>query len=577
MLIAATYTAAVSITQSARADLGGHPRQLGWRPRVPGLVAWTVRAAAVFAVVSFWAPSGRPHYASRVMDGVVDGATFAVAVVAAGAMMLLAAALRRRKRRAWNFTVVAVVVGALAHLNPRGWPVVAVDVAVLALLVWTRRDFTARSERQGRIAALRVFAVMATISLVSGLMLTTRTAPRSSLATRFVETCFGLLGFTPELAFRRTYGSTITEIALNTLGALTVLLTLVALLAPARKAAGLTVEAETALRDLLRQWGNRDSLGYFALRGDKTAVFSPSGKAAVAHRVVGGVSLASGDPIGDPEAWPQAIEAWLTEADDYAWEPGVVGASEAGAVAYGRAGLDSLELGDEAVLELSEFSLEGRSMRAVRQAVSRVTRAGCTLAVTRQQDLAPDRLAELVRVAESLRGEQVERGFSMALGRIGDPRDGDLVIADCRDAGGHVVAVLTFVPWGSDGLSLDLMRRARDSENGTVEFVVAGLVAAAPSLGVQRISLNFAVFRSVFDRGSRVGAGPVLRLWHRLLLMASRWWQIESLYRATVKYAPEWVPRFVCFRRAAALPRVGLAALEAEAFIERPRLRWLAR
>jgi len=67
----------------------------------------------------------------------------------------------------------------------------------------------------------------------------------------------------------------------------------------------------------------------------------------------------------------------------------------------------------------------------------------------------------------------------------------------------------------------------------------------------------------------------VLRLWYRALLVASRWWQIESLYRANAKYQPEWVPRFVCFRRAAELLRVAVAAAEAEAFIQRPRWRWL--
>ena len=40
-------------------------------------------------------------------------------------------------------------------------------------------------------------------------------------------------------------------------------------------------------------------------------VFAPSGKAAVTYRVELGVCLASGDPIGDPEAWPHAIDAWL--------------------------------------------------------------------------------------------------------------------------------------------------------------------------------------------------------------------------------------------------------------------------
>ena len=55
--------------------------------------------------------------------------------------------------------------------------------------------------------------------------------------------------------------------------------------------------------DCSPEYGERDSLGYFATRRDKSAVFSPSGKAAITYRVVNGVSLASGDPIGDPEAW----------------------------------------------------------------------------------------------------------------------------------------------------------------------------------------------------------------------------------------------------------------------------------
>jgi lysyl-tRNA synthetase class 2 len=216
-------------------------------------------------------------------------------------------------------------------------------------------------------------------------------------------------------------------------------------------------------------------------------------------------------------------------------------------------------------------------MRGVRQGVNRVRRAGYTLDVRRQHDLRPEDVEEARATAEALRGEDVERGFSMALGRLGDPADPELVVARARDGSGRLVAVLTFVPWGRDGLSLDLMRRAHESENGTVEFVVVGVAEQARALGVRRISLNFAVFRSVFERGARVGAGPVLRVWHRLLLVASRWWQIESLYRANAKYQPEWLPRFVCFRRAGELPRVALAALEAEAFVQFPRLRWLAR
>ncbi|MXD28405.1 DUF2156 domain-containing protein, partial [Escherichia coli] len=76
-----------------------------------------------------------------------------------------------------------------------------------------------------------------------------------------------------------------------------------------------------------------------------------------------------------------------------------------------------------------------------------------------------------------------------------------------------------------DGFSLDVMRRSPAADNGVTELMVTGLMTAGRELGIRRVSLNFAVFRSAFEEGARIGAGPVLRLWRRLLLVASRWWQ----------------------------------------------------
>ena len=124
----------------------------------------------------------------------------------------------------------------------------------------------------------------------------------------------------------------------------------------------------------------------------------------------------------------------------------------------------------------------------------------------------------------------------------------------------------------SSGLSLDLMRRDRASDNGLIEFMVTALVRDAPRLGVQRISLNFAVFRSSLARGERIGAGPFLRAWVRMLLVASRWWQIASLYRANAKFRPAWEPRFICFRLARDLGPIIGAALAVEGFLHWPQL-----
>ena len=552
------------------------PPAARWRPRVPVLVAAVVRLSALATMAATLRPGLRGDL-DAVDVLVPSGLLLASIITSAGVQLVLARGLRLRKRRAWVVAVLATGLGTLAHAATRSWGAMALNALVCGVLVATRQDFSARSGPSSRWLAVRAFVLMALTSYVAGLLLVHRQAPDAALHRQLSETLYGLVGYTPDLRFRHSGGMSLTATTLAALGLLTLLVTVAALLQPRRGGSGRTPEQERALRGLLAREGERDSLGYFALRSDKSVVLSPSGKAAVAYRVVGGVCLASGDPLGDPEAWPGAIRAWCEHADRYAYVPGVLGAGEQAAEAYRRLGFDALEFGDEAVLDLRCFSLEGRAMRPVRQAVHRVARAGYTARLSRQGDLSAAELRAVLDAAHRFRDGEVERGFSMALGRLGDPADPDLVLVTASDAAGRLVAVLGFVPWGRSGLSLDLMRRSRDSENGTVEFLVAETARALAGTEVQRLSLNFAVFRSIFERGSRIGAGPVLRLWRQVLMFASKWWQIESLYRANAKYQPLWVPRFLCFRSAADLPRIGIAALEAEAFLVRPRLGRAAR
>ncbi|WP_397545094.1 bifunctional lysylphosphatidylglycerol synthetase/lysine--tRNA ligase LysX [Saccharopolyspora pogona] len=358
---------------------------------------------------------------------------------------------------------------------------------------------------------------------------------------------------------------------LGLFGAAALFTALFLLLRAQRLAAALRPDEEQQVRRLLAEHGERDSLGYFATRRDKAVLFSDSGKAAITYRVVAGVCLASGDPLGDPEAWRPAIDKWLAMCREYTWTPAVMGVSEPGATAYSRAGMKILQLGDEAVLHVAEFSLDGRDMRPVRQAVNRVQRAGHTARIRRHREVPEAEMAEIARLAEAWRDTESERGFSMALGRLGDPQDGDCVLVEAQTDRGELVALLSLVPWGHKGLSLDVMRRDRNADNGVVEFMVSSLAQAAPRLGVERISLNFAMFRAAFEEGARIGAGPVLRAWRGLLLFFSRWWQLESLYRSNVKYLPHWFPRYVAFAERRDLARVGIASAVAEGFLPTPR------
>jgi len=250
----------------------------------------------------------------------------------------------------------------------------------------------------------------------------------------------------------------------------------------------------------------------------------------------------------------------------------VMGCSELGAEVWCREGqLTALELGDEAVVNVADFSLAGRSMRNVRQMVNRVAKNGYVAEVRRLGDIPPAELDAIVKAADSWRGSQTERGFSMALGRIGARGDNDCVLATAKEDG-MIRAVLQLVPWGTDGLSLDLMRRDKAAQPGLNDFLITETIKAATGLGVKRISLNFAVFRAALERGERIGAGPVLKAWRSVLIFMSKWFQIESLYKFNAKFSPVWQPRFFVFPGTKDAPRIALAALEAEAFLVWPEL-----
>ncbi|AVZ76642.1 lysine--tRNA ligase [Streptomyces lunaelactis] len=558
------------------------PARGGLLSRVPGAFAMFFAALGVFCVVLALIPPLRrllrpvAMFLDRVAVPVSANLAYAVF------LLLLAAAIGARKKAAWwlvvGYLALLFIADVLVLIFDEDWtwiPNLVVCTIALVVLVLARGEFYARTRR----GALRRALLVLVLGLAAGIL----------VGWGLVELFPGGLPQRQRLpwAANRVLGGLVSAdqfdgrpgrvlfFLLGLFGALALLSAASTLFRSQRMEAALQGDEEPRIRALLGAYGSQDSLGYFATRRDKAVVFSPSGKGAVTYRVEAGVCLASGDPVGAREAWTPAIEAWLDVAKRYAWAPAVMGASEEGATVFARSGLGAIQLGDEAILQVARFDLDGRDMRVTRQAVNRVRRTGARTLIRRHSALPDEEMKRIVDKADAWRDTETERGFSMALDRLGDPADGDCLLVEAFDGHGNLIALLSFVPWGRDGISLDLMRRDRTAPNGVMEFMVAELCAQAPKLGVRRISLNFAVFRSAFEEGARIGAGPVLRMWRKLLLFFSKWWQLEALYRSNVKYQPEWYPRFLCFGDAGSLARVGLASGIAEGFVSVPSMRKL--
>jgi hypothetical protein len=321
--------------------------------------------------------------------------------------------------------------------------------------------------------------------------------------------------------------------------------------------------------DLVRRHGG-DTLSAFKLRGDLRYLLDAGGRACVGYRVVRGVLLIAGDPVGPPEALPGLLADVRAFAREHGLRVGAVNASAAFRALAAGAGLRALYLGDEAIVDTAGFGGPGRPLRKkVRQAVRRVERAGLRADLRPVAALGQEEVAALAAVAERWRRGAPDRGFSTAMDRLVTQELPDAIVVVALDAGGRPRGFLHYLPaYGRHAMSLSAMCRDPDTPNGTMEYLLVRSIERLRERGVAEVSLNYAAFA----RWLHAPASRAERALGRIVALADPFFQIESLYRFNAKLGPRWEPRYLLYERLPALPRTVLAALSAEGHLPRPRL-----
>ena len=234
----------------------------------------------------------------------------------------------------------------------------------------------------------------------------------------------------------------------------------------------------------------------------------------------------------------------------------------------GTASRAAYYLGDEAIVDTSSFSLEGRAIRKVRQSVSRLQNAGYSCAVSRISELEEETVVAVGDAARRWLGDAEERGFSMALDtQLAEHADTLLILA--HDPNGDLRGVLHFVPtYQRPAVSLSMMRRDPEAPNGLTEFMIVKAIESFREQGIDEISLNFAAFARLLHSPK----GVAERFFKRLLQLADSFFQIERLYRFNDKFNPRWEARYLMYEGALNLPRAALATMWVEGQLPRPRL-----
>jgi lysyl-tRNA synthetase class 2 len=547
-------------------------RRADWLAPLAGLLTVIVGAVNVASTLTPDLGS-RARLLRQALPEDVPLLAHAFALPAGVALVIVGFYLARRRRRAWILALaILIAAGGLNLLKGLDAEEAAASWLLAGLLAWGRRAFWVLHDDTDWPTALRRIALVGAVSFsavaVAVLAAAHWGSPQLSVARAMTE-IGSLLSFgsgSPQYSESIEWlpaGVRLIELGVLVAFAYLVFRPLGGPRGPARSASRLRA------RRIVEVHGS-DTLSFFKLRSDQRYLFDPDGRAFVAYQIEGGVLLVAGDPVGPADALPALVSELFAFAEARALKVGVVGASEEFAELARGTGLRSFYIGDEAIVDVRRFSLEGRSIRKVRQSVSRLERAGYVAEQVTVGTLDDVTLTELEAVSERWRAGSPERGFSMAMDSLRGEHVCDSTVVLARDSAGAVRGFLHFVPtYGRAAMSLSSMRRDCDTPNGLMEFLVVRAIQLLGERGVRELSLNFAAFarllRSPCDRRERILA--------RLVAIADGHFQVESLYRFNAKFVPRWEPRYLLYEGRFGLPRAGVAAMWAEGQLPRPRVR----
>jgi lysyl-tRNA synthetase class 2 len=558
---------------AALAGLGGallgRPRTSG-NPRAPVVLAVTVAVTGLVGVLDGVLPARPDTLLQTLAPERVHPLASALVVPLGLALVVLARGLARRKRRAHGLAV-ALLLGLAALHVLHGFDGGALFAAFVAVaLVARRQDFDARGDPAAPPRLLgRAVLLAATIYAYGAAALwVNRISADQPYTLRFAarETSRALAGLA--LTGSSHVGGGFGEwfpISVFIAGVGGAGWLLVSWIAPwGYRLRHEARERETARR-LVAEWGV-DTLAPFVLRADKSYFFSEDERAFLAYRVVGGVAVVSGDPIGPPAEFDRLVARFIAFARQRDWRIAILGACERCLGVYRAHGLHALYHGDEAVLETASFSLDGRPIRKVRQSVHRLLKAGYTAEALHPREVGPELRRRLEAIAREWRGTAPERGFVMALDALFRLEDEDALFVIGSGPGGEPEGFLHFaLSRPGSALSLSSMPRLRTTPNGFNEWLVCEAVEWARGHGIARISLNFAPFAALLAPGAELSG--LQKLERRALLALKGRFQLDNLLLFNRKFFPSWEPRFVVYERRRDLPRVGIAALAAEAYL----------
>ena len=467
----------------------------------------------------------------------------------------------KRKRRAYSTALVVSGLSVLFHLTKGLDYLEAASSAVLMAVLFLARD---RFKVKSRVPDFRATLARLAMGLAAALLYGTAgfwLLDKREFGIEFTV-ADGVRRTLSALAFN-TDGSLVPQTrfaawflgSLDLISATALIYALISLFRPVFYRLRTLPQERNRAAAILDGHG-RSALDPFKLAADKRYYFLPTGRTFLAYRMARSFAVVLADPVGPENEIGSIIESFGGLCEENDWKLAFYQTLPDFLSHYREAGFKKMKIGDDAIVDLASFSLDGKRMKHIRHAANQFEREGIR-AVYHEPPVPDEILAGAREVSDDwlrLPGRR-ERGF--AVGAFSEEEVRSTPVFAATQADGRLLAFMNVIRSYAPGeTTIDLMRHRRDAPHGIMDSLFVQLFERQREKGFKRFNLGLAPM-SGFREGEEAGAEEraVQYFLQRLNFMFS----YSGLLEYKAKFATSWEPRFVIYRNVLDLPRLAVA------------------
>ena len=461
-------------------------------------------------------------------------------------MILLGRALQRRIDAAYWLMLLLLLMGVAFSLGKGfDYEEAIVLTVMLAALVPCRREFHRRAS---------VFAPRMTAEWLAAVLIVVAGAIWIGMfAHKHIE-------YSNDLWWQFMFSASAPRFLRASVGvvALALVFAMVSLLKPVKRRTPLPGAEEAAVVEAIVADSERTG-SQLALLGDKHFVISDTRTAFVMYGVADRCWIAMGDPVGPESEWADLIWSFCEQARGQGGWPVFYQVRPERLHLYSDAGLALFKFGEEAHVDLTSFSLDGRSHKAARNILGKLEREGCSFDVVPRETVAA-LMPELKAISDDWLARKNTREKSFLLGFFDEKYLPRFPHALIRKEGRIIAFANILEAARKQELSIDLMRYAADAPDGAMDFLLFHLLQWGASQGYRSFSFGMAPLAGI-------QAGVSAPLWHRMAALvyhhSEHFYNFQGLRQYKDKFHPVWEPRYIASPGGLVFPRAlaGIARL----------------